>query len=165
MLICSQKWTSVLTLSISQANIKNFLTPHWIYPLFDGTLTFTWLLLQFSVRFPDCRVNEHKIQQRIVFVVMWSEQPMSTSMPAVFHLVRPALYSSSGVAVVEPMATDSRLPSSLCLLNALSRWVFSPLAALRFVPPTAAPDKKSKDPTHEAISFLSSPLKVTFKCE
>ena len=47
-------------------------------------------------------------------------------MPAVFHWVRAAQHSSSGVANVGPIATDSCLPPSLCLLHALSRLPFSP---------------------------------------
>ena len=46
-------------------------------------------------------------------------------MPAVFHWVRGAQYSSSGEANVGPIATDSCLPPSLCLLHALSRRLFS----------------------------------------
>ena len=60
-----------------------------------------------------------------MFVTVWSVQPLSTSMPAVFHCVRAAQHSSSGVANVGPIATDSCFPPSLCLLHALSRWPFS----------------------------------------
>ena len=67
-----------------------------------------------------------KSRNSSMFVTMWSVQPLSTSMPAVFHWVRAAQHSSSGVANVGPIATDSCLPPSLCLLHALSRWPFSP---------------------------------------
>ena len=60
-----------------------------------------------------------------VLVTMWSVQPLSTSMPAVFHWVRAAQYSSSGEANVGPIATESCLPPSLSLMHALSRWPFS----------------------------------------
>ena len=67
-----------------------------------------------------------KSRNTSMFVTMWYVQPLHTSMPAVFHWVRAAQYSSSGEANVRPTATDSCLPPPLCLLHALSRWSFSP---------------------------------------
>ena len=60
-----------------------------------------------------------------MFVTMLSVQPLSTSMPAVFHWVRAAQCSSSVEANVVSINTDSCLPPSLCPLHALSRWPFS----------------------------------------
>ena len=77
----------------------------------------------------DHWLTGQKVQESINvrhYVTMWSVQPLSTSMPAVFHWIRAAQYSSSGEANVGPIATDSCLPPSLCLLHALSRWPYSP---------------------------------------
>ena len=67
-----------------------------------------------------------KSRNASMFVTMWYVQSQSTSMPAVFHWVRAAQYSSSGEANVWPIATDSCLPPPFCLLQALSGWHFSP---------------------------------------
>ena len=107
-----------------------------------------------------------KSRNASMFVTMWSVQPLSTSMPAVFHWVRAAQYSPSGEAKVGPIATDSCLPPSLCLLHALSRWPFSPHLlhyAISFLLQSLATCPGIH--THKAVSFRGSLLEVTLHCQ
>ena len=103
-----------------------------------------------------------KSRNASMFNTMWFVQPLSTSMPAVFHWVRAAQYSSPGEANVGSIATDSCLPPSLCLLHALSLWPFSPQllhCAVSFL--LQSLEKCLGIPHTEQFSFLGFLLEVT----
>ena len=68
-----------------------------------------------------------KSRNASMFVTMLSVQPLSTSMTAVFHWLRAAQFSSSSVANVGPIITDSCWTPSLFLLHAPSRWPLPPI--------------------------------------
>ena len=108
---------------------RTFLNSHGNSPLFEAMLILTQPLHTTVEAFPLGFLTTDwmgtKSRNASMFITMWSVQPLSTSMPAVFHWVRSAQYSSSVEANVRPIATDSCLASSLCLLHALSRWPFS----------------------------------------
>ena len=82
----------------------------------------------------------------------------------VFHWVKAAQYSSSGETNVGPIATDSCLPPSLCLLHAMSRSPSSP----HLLPPCAVsslPQSLAKCPgiSHtKQFPFLGPFLKSRF---
>ena len=95
-----------------------------------------------------------------MFVTMWSEQPLSTSMTAAFHGVRAAQYASSGVDNVWPIATDSSFFSCMPCLGDRSQ-----LAALCCLLPPAVLGRMFRDPTYKAVSSLGSLLEVTLHCQ
>ena len=117
----------------SPAHTKHFGIPlwssHWNSPLFECMLILTQplptTLEASSLWFLTTDWMGTKSRDASMFVIMWSVQPLSKSMPALFHWVRAAQCYSSGEANIRLIATDSCLPPSLCLLHALSGWPFS----------------------------------------
>ena len=104
-----------------------------------------------------------KFRNAPMFVTLWSVQPPSTSMHAVFHWVRADPHSLSGVGNVRPIATDSCLPPSLCLFHILPRWcIHSSLAMLCCLLLLAVLGKRCKDCTHTAASSKGPSLKLRF---
>ena len=126
--LLSGKWSYVPTpcifsmirvLKNSKARIKHF----WVRIEIPLCLRVCWSSQTWDFLTTDWMGT--KARSESMSVTMWSLKLLFTNMPAVFHWVRAAQCSSSGEGNVGPLATDSCLPPSVCLLHALSRWPFS----------------------------------------